>query len=629
MAASDTFIDRLTMTSIEFTGDSAEERQAMLEAAAPARVMLIVRDREARHWAPRWLRNAGLEVALPDDPRHAIADVTSEQPDIVVIDAGLKTAEGQPVYASLAVEHAPRPIVFVLCKTRRETQAALKARNVDVLRKPHDWEMIARRVAHAGDKIVLERRLAFAEKSLRDAQKFADDARMQLKSRDSLEPVTGLPNRARFKDIAKRSMAAVERDDNKLAVVVAGFSRFRLVVEAMGQQAADQVLLEIGDSLSTCLKEAGDSPAQARGLRTSMVGILDHARFGIMLTWSGDDDELARFQQRLMQALARPIQVGGQTVYLSACLGIAMYPDDADNVDSLLQRADNAMRAAQGRGGGVRYHCAESDAAAVRKLEIEHLLHEALDTRELSLAYQPVVDMPSGDIIAVEALLRWHRPDGTSIAPDQFIGIAEESGLIVRVGDFVLDQVCRQYNRWRVAGLDCPVLCVNVARGQITDPEFPDRVEAILKAHQVPASIIELEISERGALQGDYEVINQLDRLKAIGVRLSIDDFGTGDAAISYIKDLPADVIKIDRGYIEGMLGNRKDLAITSAMVALGQRLDMLVIAEGVETEAQRDALIELGCQACQGFFYARPMPPAHFGEMLKTGIPAPSDADV
>ncbi|MEL6447343.1 MAG: EAL domain-containing protein [Pseudomonadota bacterium] len=629
MAASDTFIDRLTMTSIEFTGDSAEEREAMLQAAAPARVMLIVRDREAGHWAPRWLRNAGLEVVLPDDPRHAIADVTSEQPDIVVIDAGLKNAEGQPVYASLAADNAPRPIVFALCKTRRETHAALKARNVDVLRKPHDWEMIARRVAHTGDKIVLERRLAFAEKSLRDAQKFADDARMQLKSRDSFEPVTGLPNRARFKDIVKRSMAAVERDDNKLAVVVAGFSRFRLVVEAMGQQAADQVLLEIGDSLSTCLKEAGETPVQARGLRTSMVGILDHARFGIMLTWSGDDDELARFQQRLMQALARPIQVGGQTVYLSACLGIAMYPDDADNVDSLLQRADNAMRAAQGRGGGVRYHCAESDAAAVRKLEIEHLLHEALDTNELSLAYQPVVDMASGDIIAVEALLRWHRPDGTSIAPDQFIGIAEESGLIVRVGDFVLDQVCRQYNRWRVAGLDCPVLCVNVARGQITDPEFPDRVQAILKAHQVPASVIELEISERGALQGDYEVINQLDRLKAIGVRLSIDDFGTGDSAISYIKDLPADVIKIDRGYIEGMLGNRKDLAITSAMVALGQRLDMLVIAEGVETEAQRDALIELGCQACQGFFYARPATPADFAEMLKMGLPAPTDADV
>ncbi|MEO0345146.1 MAG: EAL domain-containing protein [Pseudomonadota bacterium] len=629
MAASDTFIDRLTMTAIEFTGDSAEEREAMLEAAAPARVMLIVRDREARHWAPRWLRNAGLEVVLPDDPRHAIADVTSEAPDIVVIDAGIKTGEGQPVYASLAADNAPRPIVFALCKTRRETQAALKARSVDVLRKPHDWEMIARRVAHTGDKIVLERRLAFAEKSLRDAQRFADDARMQLKSRDSFEPVTGLPNRARFKDIAKRSMAAVERDHNKLAVVVAGFSRFRLVVEAMGQQAADQVLLEIGDSLSACLKEAGDTPVQARGLRTSMVGILDHARFGIMLTWSGDDDELARFQQRLMQALARPIQVGGQTVYLSACLGIAMYPDDADNVDSLLQRADNAMRAAQGRGGGVRYHCAESDAAAVRKLEIEHLLHEALDAKELSLAYQPVVDMPSDDIIAVEALLRWHRPDGTTIAPDQFIGIAEESGLIIRVGEFVLDQVCRQYNRWRVAGLDCPVVCVNVARGQITDPEFPDRVEAILKAHQVPASVIELEISERGALQGDYEVINQLDRLKAIGLRLSIDDFGTGDAAISYIKDLPADVIKIDRGYIAGMLGNRKDLAITSAMVALGQRLDMLVIAEGVETEPQRDALIELGCQACQGFFYARPTTPADFAEMLKSGLPEPSDADV
>ena len=303
-----------------------------------------------------------------------------------------------------------------------------------------------------------------------------------------------------------------------------------------------------------------------------------------------------------------------------------MYPDDADNVDSLLQRADNAMREAQGRGGGVRYHCSETDAAAERKLQIEHMLHEALDARELALEWQPIVNSDSGELIAAEALLRWQRPDGSRIMPDQFIGVAEESGLILRVGEFVLDSVCKQYNRWRASGLDCPVLCLNVARGQIMDAEFPTRVEAILAAHQVPASALEFEISERGALRGDYEVINQLDRLKAIGVRLSIDDFGTGDSAISYLKDLPADVLKIDRGYIAGMTADRKDLAITSAMVGLGQRLDMLVIAEGVETAEQRDALLELGCHACQGFFYARPMAPQAFAEVLQNGLPEPAD---
>lgn len=627
MTAGEPALDALAMTSVDLTGITPIDQAALAAAIVPARVMLLVRDREARHWAPRWLRHVGLDVMMPDDPRHALADVFTEAPDIVVIEAGLRNAEGVPVYATLAKEGADSPAVFALCRSRREAAAALRSRSVDVLRKPHDWEQIARRVSHVGEKVVLQRRLAFSEDACRAAQDIARDAGRRLRSRDAFEPLTGLPNRHRFKEVVTRSMAAVERDDNKLAVLVAGFSRFRLVVEAMGQQAADRVVTEIGERISECLREVGDGPAGQRGLRTSMVGILDTARFGIMLTWSGDEEALTRFQQRLTQALARPIQAGGQTVYLSSCLGIAMFPDDADNVDSLLQRADNAMREAQERGGGVRYHCAETDAAAERKLHIEHMLHEALDTRELSLAWQPIVTGSGTEVLAVEALLRWQRPDGSNISPDQFIGVAEESGLILRVGEYVLDTVCKQYNRWRAAGVDCPVICVNVARGQIMDPEFAGRVGAILKSHQVPAAALEFEISERGALRGDYEVINQLDRLKAIGVRLSIDDFGTGDSAISYLKDLPADVLKIDRGYIAGITTNRKDLAITSAMVGLGQRLEMLVVAEGVETAEQRDLLLELGCPACQGFFYARPMAPEAFAELLRGGMPAPAGA--
>ena len=629
MSYADNVTDTLALTAIEHTGITDVDREVMA-AGAPARVMLLVRDREARHWAPRWLRHAGLEVSMPDDPRHAIAEVAAEAPEIVIIDAALKTAEGEPMYASLAARADDGgPLVYALCRSRREAATARQSRSVDVLRKPHDWELIARRVALAGDKLVLQRQLEASERARRAAQEFANEAQMQLKSRDSFEPVTGLPNRQRFKDIVKRSMSAVERDDNKLAIIVAGFSRFRLVVEAMGQRAADQVLTQIGQSLSECLREAGDIPSQRRGLRTSMVGSLDQTRFGVMLTWSGDEDELTRFQQRLMQTLARPIQVGGQTVYLSACLGVSIFPDDADNVDSLLQRADNAMREAQGRGGGVRYHCSETDAAAARKLHIEHTLHEALDANELSVAYQPIVAGDGADVVAVEALIRWTQADGTQIPPEQFIGVAEESGLILRVGEFVLDTVCRQYTRWRALGIESPVLCVNVARGQIMDPEFPGQVESILARHKVPASAIELEISERGALRGDYDVINHLDRLKAIGVRLSIDDFGTGESAIGYLKDLPADALKIDRGYIAGLGSNRKDLAITAAMIALGQRLDMLVIAEGVETVEQRDALRELGCDAHQGFLYARAMDADALAGVLTEGLPTPSAAAV
>ena len=464
-------------------------------------------------------------------------------------------------------------------------------------------------------------RLARRETTLHKAIEFAENAREQLRSRDSYEPVTGLPNKAKFKEILSRGMRAVDRDGNALTVFIVGFTRFRLVVEAMGQQTADMLLAQIGDSLSACLRDENDAPSTNQGLRTSIVAAIDHARFGLMMTWSGDEDELQRFQHRLMDTLSRPIQVGGQTIHLSACLGVALYPQDADGVDSLMQRADNAMRDAQSRGGGFRYHCAETDAAAARKLRIEHMLHEALENRELSLSYQPIVRASDQQVVAAEALLRWRRPDGSLIPPIDFIGVAEESGLMVRVGEYVFDMACKQLSIWQQSGVACPVICVNVAKIQLTSGGFAPFVARTLKKYRVAPSCIELEISERGVLSGDFDIVNQLHELKASGVRLSIDDFGTGESAIAYLKELPVDVLKIDKSYIAGMMANRKDAAITSAMLALGQRLDLLVIAEGVETEEQLRALQELGCDACQGFLFSPAVRPNAFESLIKDSV--------
>lgn len=324
-----------------------------------------------------------------------------------------------------------------------------------------------------------------------------------------------------------------------------------------------------------------------------------------MLTNSGDEEELSQLQQQVMEALSRPIQIAGQTVHLSACLGLALYPDDADDVDSLLQRADNAMRDAQSRGGGFKYYCAETDAAAARKLRIEHLLHEALDRDELSAAYQPIVDTATGSVIAAEALLRWRQPDGTVVAPDEFVEIAEESGLMIRTGEFILNEACKQFREWHDKGFALPLMCVNVSKVQLLSGAFPRTVQRILEAHNMAPAELELEISERGVLSGDYDVINQLHELKSLGVRLSVDDFGTGESAIAYLKELPVDVLKIDRSYVAGIIEDRKDAAIASAMIALAQRLDLTVIAEGVETEAQLAQLRELRCDAYQGFLFS------------------------
>ncbi|MDJ0748156.1 MAG: EAL domain-containing protein [Woeseiaceae bacterium] len=570
--------------------------------------LLISSDNDAKKWCARWLGRSELQVTVASDPANGLAVARSVRPDIIVVDASINDGANRPVHEALQEAADVDADVIVLCSSNSHVKAALEAGVFDLVRKPFNWQSVAARAFHALQIRNRNAALTEANDALKEALELANVARRQLRSHERFEPVTGLPNRTKFVDLVGRAMRATERDGCNLAVFVIGFTRFRLVIEAMGQEQADKVLSEIGNRLANCLGES-EAPfnTSLRGLRTAAIGMLDSFRFGLMLTVY-DDESLAIFQQRLLEALGRPIQIMGQVVHLSACLGIALYPQDAEDVDQLLQRADNAMRDAQSRGGGFRYYCSETDRAAARKLRIEHMLHEALDREELSLAYQPIVDVASGDVVALEALLRWQQPDGTSISPEEFIAVAEESGLMLRTGEYALSRACRDLAAWRGAGVGVSRVCVNVAKVQLMSPEFVKTVQRILAEYQLAPKDLELEISERGVLSGDYQVISHLQELKDLGVGLSIDDFGTGDSAIAYLKELPVDTLKIDRSYIAGFGGDGKHSAIASAIVALGQRMDLTVIAEGVELVEQLELLRELGCDCFQGYLAARPM---------------------
>lgn len=593
-------IKKLSMP-IETVNDAFEEQGGT--------ALLLSKDKDSRKWGPRWLNQVGLQTTVASDPINAMQVVDQAMPDIIIVDAGLTGPGGRPVYASLIDDASLTSMILVLCASNRDVAGALDAGAFDVARKPVDWRAISHRAKHALSALHKQSTLDATNEALQEALAVANTARKRLRSHESFEPVTGLPNRSKFMDLLRRAMRAVDRDKNMLAVVVIGFTRFRLVIEAMGQEQADRILGEIGRRIGDCLQESPESLSSASGgLRTAAIAVLDSFRFGVMVTRAQDDETLGTLHHELLDTLARPIQLSGQTVHLSACLGVALYPQDADEVDSLLQRADNAMRDAQSRGGGFKYYCTETDAAAARKLRIEHMLHEALDRDELTLAYQPIVDVATGQVTAAEALLRWHQPDGSAIAPEEFVAVAEESGLMIRTGQFALDRACAQLAEWRRNGIDLPYICVNVAKAQLMSIGFAQTVAASLEKHAIEPDDLELEISERGVLSGDYDVIEQLHALKKLGVKLSVDDFGTGNSAIAYLKDLPVDALKIDRSYVAGMTEDGKDAAIASAMVALGQRLNLVVIAEGVETEAQLDALHELGCDSYQGFLFARPL---------------------
>lgn len=579
--------------------------------------LLICHDSDSRKWGPRWLKQAGLKTSTISNVDTAYDEVIAADPDVIIVEAGVTDRNRNPLFSVFSQSPAVTAPIIVLCPSSKDLSAALGADVYDIVRKPLEWQLISLRARHAAECKANAANLEGAQNSLAEAIQIADQARQQLRSRESFEPVTGLPNKTKFIDLLRRGMTAVDRDKNVLAVLVVGFNRFRLIIEAMGQDRANLVMTEIGKIVSQCLQDAESAQAQTSGLRTAAAASIEVAKFGLMFTCSESDDAVTHLQQLVLEKLSHPVQVAGQAVHLSACIGIALYPQDATDVDQLLQRADNAMRDAQSRGGGFRFYCEETDAAAARKLKLENMLHEALDRDELLTSYQPIANTESGRITGAEALLRWHQADGTTISPEEFVPIAEDSGQMIRIGEFVLDQVCQQLEEWQQAGLPIEHMCVNVSKAQLVNGGFVQTVARILDKYNIDPGYLELELSERGVLSGRFDVIDQLHELKELGVMLSIDDFGTGDSAIAYLRDLPVDSLKIDRSYVAGLAKNRKDAALISAMIALAQKLDLKVIAEGVETREQVDMLRQLGCNEFQGFYVSASLPADEFSALV------------
>jgi diguanylate cyclase (GGDEF)-like protein len=555
---------------------------------------------------------------LISDPKDALKAVRSVEPSVIIVEAALSISDGTKLYEVLQDAADFSAPIIVLCSNFKEAIAVAETDVFDVVPKPLEWQLIGRRALQAAQAGRTAAQLDQARASLSKALELADSARQHLRSRESFEPVTGLPNKSKFMDLLVRGMSAADRGGNLLAVFVIGFSRFRLVIEAMGQETADLALAEIGARLNHCLHDATSAQVHTSGLRTAAAASIGSASFGLMLTGSAETDEMSVLRQQLTERLSRPVQVSGQTVYLSASVGIAIYPQDASDADSLLQRADNAMRDAQSRGGGFRFYCPDTDAAAARKLKIEHMLHESFDRGELELAYQPLTDVASGRIVGAEALLRWQQPDLSYISPSEFVPIAEESGLMIQIGEFVLDTACEQLKIWRLAGKSSFRMAVNVSKIQLMNSDFVGLVGHVLQKHDVEPACVDLELSERGVLSGNHDVISQLHKLKKLGVKISIDDFGAGDSAISYLKELPIDVLKIDRSYINGLTHGGKDAALTSAMVSLGQKLDLTVVAEGVETPEQLSILREIGCDEYQGFLMSAAIPSEEFARLMQ-----------
>ncbi|HEX5460285.1 MAG TPA: EAL domain-containing protein [Steroidobacteraceae bacterium] len=434
----------------------------------------------------------------------------------------------------------------------------------------------------------------------------------ELQQRAHVDGLTGLSNRDHFRQQLDDRLSR----DGSGALLYIDLDEFKKVNDSAGHGAGDILLKEVAGRLRGCVQPA------------DKVARLGGDEFAIMLASGARRDDAAATAARVLQAVQAPILVAGADRFVSASIGVAMIPADGNTVDLLLRNADIAMYQAKERGrNAVAFFAREMHLRMEERISLEVALQGAIGRDELRLHYQPITT--AGQLAGVEALVRWARPVGPEVSPSEFIPIAEQSELIVAIGDWVLAQACADFAWWRQAGIAPGYVSINVAPKQLQSSCFLERLHTLMSRRQMSASEIQLEMTESAIANGP-QVVGTLARLHDLGLRLALDDFGTGYSSLGQLQRLPFDVVKIDRSFIVGLPDSVVALQLVRTILGMTQGLNMAAVAEGVETEAQRDLLHELGCNAMQGYFFGRPVPEGQIRGLLRAaavraaGDPAP-----
>ncbi len=435
-------------------------------------------------------------------------------------------------------------------------------------------------------------------------RKAADERIRFLAQHDAL---TGLPNRSLLQDRLLQAMASAQRSQDQVAVLFLDLDHFKTINDSLGHHVGDQLLQQVAVRLTECVR-ASDTVSRQGG--DEFVIILAHIR---------NPAEVAHVAGKMLSSLAGPYDVDDQILHVTPSIGIAIYPEDGQNTETLIKNADAAMYLAKENGrNNYQYFTQDLNARAFERLSLENSLRRALERGEFLLHYQPQINLESGDIIGMEALIRWQKEDFGLVPPDRFIPIAEESGLIVAIGEWVIGEACRQNRAWQDAGLPAIPVAVNLSALQFRQKDLEQSIARILKSSGLPARYLELELTESMVMKGAETTVDTLQRLKTMGMLLSIDDFGTGYSSLSYLKRFPIDKLKIDRSFVRDVTTDPDDAAIARAVIAMAHSLRLKVIAEGVETQAQSDFLHQENCDEIQGYLFSKPLAAAEMESLLR-----------
>lgn len=578
-----------------------------------AKIMLVDSEELSTEMLRTFLEQVGYRNLVSTSRSSEVFDLLNdERPDVLLLDPVMPEISGFEILSRMQNDNSLRgiPVIILTATADAATRvAALELGATDFLTKPVD-----------SSELVARLRNTLAVKTYQDKLAYSD-------------VLTGLPNRERFLERLDWTIRFSNRYGTPGAVLHIGLDRFKQVNEALGPGIGDRLLRAVSQRLGESVRETDTIALATDEAQQPLLSRMGGDEFTVLLSRIEKSADAARVAQRILAGLAAPFDVGGHELFATCCIGIALFPADGTARDAILNAAGLAMRhAKRERRDSYRFFSKDLNARSHHRLSLETELHKAIERNELEVFYQPKVELKGNRLIGAEALVRWRHPQHGFVSPADFIPLAEETGLILPLGQWVLDTTCRQIAAWMAEGREVPRISVNVSSRQFRQRTLTRHVQTALSGAQVDVRHLCLEITESAIMENAQDFILTLDELKASGVALSIDDFGTGYSSLSYLKRFPIDELKIDRSFVSGVERDRDNAAIVTAIIAMAHGLGFEVVAEGVESALELDFLRRLGCEVCQGYLYSRPLPAAAFGALLIAGglpemIPAQAGA--
>jgi diguanylate cyclase (GGDEF)-like protein len=573
--------------------------------------ILVIEDEEfVRENILELLDVEGFEIAGAENGQIGI-DLAKEMiPDLILCDVMMPGLDGYGVLMALRQDAitASIPFIFLTAKAAKtDFRQGMELGADDYLTKPFTRAELLGAISTR-----LKKQSAIEERYHTELQQTKEQVNYLI-HHDSL---TNLPNRLSLREQFKQVQAKDSSDEKLVAVLSLGLDRFHQVNDHLGHTVGDLLLKAVGDRITACVGS------------NAIVARLNTDQFAIILAFDKQETcpttqykkQAGNIAYTILKSLSQTFNLAGQELFITASIGIALYPRDGTEIEQLIERANTAMTQARQQGGDqYEFYSAAFNIGSSERLILQSSLRHALERDELRVYYQPQVNLKTGQIVGTEALLRWQHPERGLVSPDKFIPIAEETGLIVPIGEWVLHTACKQTKLWQEAGFTDLRIAVNLSSRQFSQIDLRHQLVRILMETGLDPRHIELELTESMLVQNTEVAIRRLNALKSLGVEIAIDDFGTGYSSLSYLQQFPFNILKIDRCFIRNITENPNNAAITKAIIEMAKSLNLKLIAEGVETEAELSFVCQHQCDGMQGFLFSRPLPAHEFEQLLIT----------